>query len=200
MESVVYIFSLLIEYSEPFIFFGAFFFGETVIITAAFLSAQDVFSLSVVFLLSLFGTLVADILWFFAGRYVLSVTHRFKKYEEKYHPFLERLAELYGRSPFLSLLFIKFLYGTRILTILFLSIRKVPFRTFLIYDTIGTVIWLTVIVALGFVAGRTIGIEAAISSFHKVEIGLVLLVVVLIAFRFGTKWITKRWSKQLPKE
>ena len=198
MESAVSLFSLLSAYAHPVIFFGAFFFGEAVIVTAAFLAAQGTLSISTVFILSLLGTLIADTLWFFSGRYVLSLTHRFDKYEEKYRGFLNHLVELYERSPFLSLLFIKFLYGTRVLTILFLSMRKMPIRTFFFYNTIGTLIWLSVITVVGFVAGRTIGIERITSSFRKVELTLLFLVILLVAVRFGTTWITRRFSKEPP--
>ncbi len=59
---------VLTTYQLPAIFFGSFFFGETVILTAAFLGGQNIWSVESVFWLSLAGTIAADSLWFLFGQ------------------------------------------------------------------------------------------------------------------------------------
>ena len=196
MERLVAVFSLLSNHAEPLIFLGAFFFGETVIITAAFLATQGVVSLESVFLFSLAGTLVADVVWFYLGRTFLTVTHRFTAYKEKYQGFLSLLERIYGTRPFLVLLFIKFLYGTRILTILYLSMQRLRLGTFLLFDLIGTMLWLAVIVSLGYLVGRSVGIEGVVTSVQKAEVALLLLLALFFVVRFGSKWITRRFSNR----
>ena len=190
-ESIVQIPSL---YQMPSIFFGAFFFGETVIITAAFLAAEGLWAIYTVFWLSLFGTIVSDSLWFFLGQRMLGMTNRWKKNKEKNDTMISKLKTLAGDRPFLALLFIKFLYGTRILTIIYLSMRKIRFPLFLLFDTIGSLIWLVAILAIGWLAGK--GIVNMIPIFKKFEYALLILAAILILFKIGTTWISKKILKK----
>ena len=145
--------NLLSAYQLPAVFFGAFFFGETVILTAAFLAGQGTWSIESVFWLSLAGTVTSDSLWFLLGQTFFKFTKRWEKYQDQYQTFLIKLEKITGQRPFLSLLFIKFLYGTRILTILYLSIRKVRYATFLLFNTVGTILWLSVMIFVGWWEG-----------------------------------------------
>lgn len=194
MEISATVIQLLSIYQMPSIFFGAFFFGETVIITAAFLASEGLWSIYTVFWLSLLGTIVSDSLWFFLGQRMLGMTNRWKKNKEKYDTMISKLKTLAGDRPFLALLFIKFLYGTRILTIIYLSMRKIRFSLFLLFDTIGSIIWLVAILAIGWLAGK--GIVNMIPIFKKFEYALLLLVAVLILFKIGTTWISKKILKK----
>ena len=94
------------------------------------------------------------------------------------------------------LLFIKFLYGTRILTILYLSMQRLRLGTFLLFDLIGTMLWLAVIVSLGYLVGRSVGIEGVVTSVQKAEVALLLLLALFFVVRFGSKWITRRFSNR----
>lgn len=185
---------LLSLYQMPSIFFGAFFFGETVIISAAFLAAEGLWSIYTVFWLSLLGTIVSDSLWFFLGKQLLTRTKKWEKYKKKHDTLISKLQTLAGDRPFLALLFIKFLYGTRILTIIYLSMRKIHFSLFLLFDTIGSLIWLVAIVAIGWLAGK--GIVNMVPIFKKFEYALLILAVVLIIFKIGTTWISKKILKK----
>ncbi len=194
MDFSVIIVNLLSFYQLPAIFWGAFFFGETVVITAAFLSAQGIWSLLNVFWLALAGTLISDALWFLFGKSFLKLLNRWQRYQQKHDKFVKKLERILGRRPFLVLLFIKFLYGTRILTIIYLSLRKIRFRTFLIFNTIGTLVWLVVMIAIGWLAGK--GIANVIPVFHRIGYALSLLVLFLIIFKVITSWLGKRIIKK----
>lgn len=193
MEISATIFELLSIYQLQAIFWGAFFFGETVVIAAAFLAAQGLWSIHNVFWLSLVGTIVADSLWFFLGQHLFK-HKRLEKHRQKHQSALSKLETLAGEKPFLALLFIKFLYGTRILTIIYLSMRKVKFSLFLLFDTIGAIIWLFVILGIGWLAGK--GIVNMLPLFKKIEYILLVLVIILILFKLGTTWISKKILKK----
>lgn len=185
---------LLITYQLPAIFFGAIFFGETVIITAAFLAGQEVWSISSVFWLSLFGTLLSDTLWFFCGQTIFKMAHKWERYKNTYDTMLRNVEKLTGKKPFLSLLFIKFLYGTRILNIVYLSIRKIPFSTFLLFDTLGTIIWLAVLLPIGWYAGQQLADVTDI--VRKTSYALTTLVVLILANKFVSVWLGKKVTKK----
>jgi len=99
-----------------------------------------------------------------------------------------------GQKPFLALLFIKFLYGTRILTILYLSIRKVHYPTFFLFNTIGTVFWLLVMIFVGWLVGR--GTADAGQVFSRVEYTLTALVLLIVLYRIITTWLGKEITKK----
>ena len=186
--------NLLSTYQLPAIFLGSFFFGETVILTAAFLAGEGTWSISSVFWLSLAGTVISDSLWFLLGQTVFKFTRQWEKYQDKYQVFLIKLEKLTGKRPFLALLFIKFLYGTRILTILYLSIRKMPYSTFILFNTIGTVLWLFVMIAIGWSAGK--GIAGADQIFSRVEYIITALVILIVLYRIITGWLGKKIVKE----
>lgn len=188
------IFHILSLYQLPAIFLGAFFFGETVIITAAFLAAQGFWSLGNIFWLSLAGTLISDSLWFLFGQRILQIFHRWERYKEQSTNLLATLEKITGQRPFLSLLFIKFLYGTRILTIVYLSIRKMKFLTFAVFDTIGSALWLAIIISIGWLAGK--GIINLVPFLNKFEYAMLFLILVILIFRFGTIWLSKKITKE----
>lgn len=186
--------TLLLTYQLPAIFLGAFFFGETVILTASFLSGQGIWSLSNVFLLSLTGTIISDGIWFLFGQAIFRLTHKWSNSQKKYHQLIIKLDKITGQKPFLSLLFIKFLYGTRILTILYLSIRKIGFWTFVIFDTIGTIFWLAVMISIGWLAGK--GMSNFIPFVQKTEYALLVIALLIIIFKLTTSWIEKKIIKK----
>lgn len=187
------IIKILSSYQIPAILLGTFFFGETVIITAAFLSTRGIWSPIDVFWLSLVGTTLSDSLWFFFGQYLLDAAHRWEKYQPKYRKLADMLEKISGKRPFVSLLFIKFLYGTRILTIIYLSLREIRFSIFLIFDTLGTIFWLAVMILIGWLAGK--GIADIIPIFNKLEYALLVLVLLLIIVKIISLWARKKTIK-----
>lgn len=184
---------LLSSYHIPATFVGAFFFGESVIITAAYLTAQLHWSVALVVLAAFLGTVVSDTIWFFVGRLLerrLSRTERFGRQRERIASLLKTLT---GTRPALALLFIKFLYGSRIAMIFYLAARQVSLPAFLFFNAIGTLIWLAVIFPLGYIASE--GIGQTQSAVRTIEIAAVVLVASAILFRLLSIWLTKRFSK-----
>ncbi|MBC8207516.1 MAG: VTT domain-containing protein [Kiritimatiellales bacterium] len=186
--------SLLSSFRAPAIFTGSFFFGETVIFTAAFLAAEGLWPVTDVFWLSLAGTVLSDMVWFLFGQRILKLFHKYEKYREQSTRLLDALGGITGRRPFLALLFTKFLYGTRILTIVYLSMRKVGFATFVFYEIIGTLLWLPVILAVGWLAGSSlINLMPFLDGFESAALYLAL---VIIGFKGVTLWIRKEMVKE----
>ena len=189
-----FILSLLTTYQLPAIFLGAFFFGETVIVTAAFLAGQGIWSLWTVFVLSLSGTLLSDSLWFIFGQSILQFLQKWKKGRRKIDALKKEEVPLKKYTPFFVLLFIKFLYGTRIITILYLSSRKLNFWLFLLFDTIGTVVWLIVMMAIGWSVSQ--GTYQWSPLLQRTEYVLVLLALTLVGTHFFIVWISKKITKK----
>jgi len=187
------VFEFLRLYQLPLVFIGAFLFGETVIISAAFLASQGAMSIFYVALLAFLGTVISDSLWFYFGNY-LFWQRKYLIDNDKYQWVIDQIRQKTGNKSFLALLFIKFLYGTRVLTIIYLSTQKLKFRTFLLFNSLGTMIWLSVILPIGWLAGK--GIANFVSLLNKIEYLLIALVIFVIIFRMAAIWLTKKLTKE----
>ncbi|MEX2014226.1 MAG: VTT domain-containing protein, partial [Parcubacteria group bacterium] len=143
---------------------------------------------------SLLGTVISDSLWFFLGQFFFQLTKRWEKYQGKYQSFMLKLEEWTRHEPFFALLFIKFLYGTRILTIIYLSARKVRFSTFFFFNFIGTVIWLAVVISIGWLVGK--GVGGAGTALHQIQYAITVLVLLIIFYKIATAWLSRKITKK----
>lgn len=184
--------SFLEQYHVLAIFIGSFLFGESVIIAAAFLSGQGQWSPEMVFFVGLLGTVISDSVWYGLGQYFLRGP-RWEKYYQKNERLIIGVEKFLGKRPFLLLLFFKFLYGTRILMIVYLSVKKLSYRIFLLFDTLGTMIWLFAMIGIGFLAGR--GSANLIPYINRFEIAFSAIVVLILVIKLFTLWINKRLIK-----
>jgi len=182
--------TLLTTYQVPSVFVGAFFFGDSVILTSAFLAGQLSWSPVPIFLAALTGTIVSDTLWYLFGRYFagrFSYTTFFRREREKMSGFIERLV---GQRPLTALILVKFLYGSRIAMILYAASSGITFWSFTLFNTLGAIIWLLVFLPLGYLAGR--GVNHVAPLLEALPIALGVLVISIIVFRIITIWMEKR--------
>jgi membrane protein DedA with SNARE-associated domain len=185
---------LLTVYRIPTVFFGAFFFGDSVVLTAAYLAGQLQWPVVPIFLAAFLGTAVADTMWFFAGVFLAPrfANMQFLQGErEKAAAFLRKLI---GEKPQYGLILIKFVYTGRIAMILYVAARGLSFRIFAIYNSIGIALWLIVFFPLGYLAGR--GVGQALPLVNAIEAAIVVLIVSTIGMRILTIWLTKRITKE----
>ncbi len=185
-------FQFLGEHQILLIFLGSFLLGESVIITLALLAAQGIISLPFLFLFGVLGTIVSDTAWFYIGK-ILQSKHFFKKKLHRHHRLFFSVNKITGKKPFLFLLVAKFLYGTRILFITYLSIRKLRYLTFILFDTLGTMVWFAIIISLGWLAGK--GIVNFIPIFRSVQYFVAAIIILLIIIKVLTLWFTKKIAK-----
>ncbi len=162
------------------LFIGSFFFGEVSIIGASFLAGQGKVSLFEIFFIGFLATLCFDFLIFI-------IVHKFcelpsyLRYKKKHAEAFETAKATTGKNPLSMLLYSKFLYGTRILSIALLVDQNTSFSRFVIADLLGTFLWLTSSIALGYFAGKGIhGLQMLSRNIELLFTGIFLL---FIAFR-----------------
>ena len=189
MVKLDYFLDLFLIHNYSLFFLGSFFGGDMFIFAMSFLAGQGLWSWWSVFLICFVGTIASDCVWFLSGTQILD---RFRKYK-----FFKKLDTKYlpKGKPWKVLLIFKFLYGTRILTIIYFGVRKLSFLKFLILDSIGTLEWLAVIVLIGWLAGR--GIANYINLFQNISIALTALLIAALVFKFGLIWFGQKLKKQL---
>jgi membrane protein DedA with SNARE-associated domain len=189
--------TLLTTYQIPSIFIGAFFFGDSVILTGAYLAGELGWSPVPIFLAALAGTIVSDTLWFFFGKYFasrFSEVKFLKKEREKMSGFIARLV---GERPWQALIMVKFLYGSRVAMILYCAASGISFWSFSLFNAIGAVVWLLVFIPLGYVAGM--GISQVAPFIDALPAALAVLVASFIVFRIITIWMEKK-IKNVPQQ
>ncbi|HLD60751.1 MAG TPA: VTT domain-containing protein [Patescibacteria group bacterium] len=182
--------NFLTTYFIPTIYFGSFFLGEAAILPAAFLSAQGIYSPIAVFGIALIGTVSSDSIWFFLGEPLFKRFGSWKRYEEKMVHIQNKLHGFTGKRPYLMLLFIKFFYGARVLTIMYVASRRVKYRTFLLFNTLGTLPWLAVLISIGWLAGRNI--VNAVNLFGNIRLALSAIILALIVVKLASVWIRRK--------
>ena len=181
---------LLAQHHAWLVFFGSFLFGETLIIPAAAIAAQGHFSVLAVAGWAYLGTVVSDGIWFVAARPLSRLLERSEQSQARSKAALNWISKRFGDRPERALLFIKFVYGTRIATIVYLSVRKLALRVFVAYNSVGTGLWIVVIVSIGWLAGR--GIANLQSSLTKIEYLLPVAIILALGLKGLVAWLSKR--------
>jgi len=191
---------LFLEYG-PFIAYvilllGSFVEGESIVLTAGFLSYKGYLSLPLIMLISFTGTLFADQLLFFIGRwYGPGLLERRPKLKEK----SARVFNLLHRYHTWYILGFRFVYGVRVASPLVIGAAGIPVRRFVILNLIAAVIWAVLSCWAGYLLGYFFAdqIETIIQKaiqFQKVTISIIVLIIAGISLYFY--WRKRHNQKQ----
>lgn len=180
---------------EPAIFLGTVFFGEVIVLTAAFLSGNGMWSVWSVFLFSLAGVLVSDAAWFYFGRRSNRLLQRYTNRLEKYRAYVTYIDNAFERRPWRTMLFLKFLYGTRIIMIVYLSLTPLSLRRFVAADAFATTILLSLVITVGWLAGA--GVIHAIPSLANIQYAILILLGIIVVYKLMTLWLSRQIDKSI---
>lgn len=169
---------------------GAFFGGDALIIFLSSLAGQGLINLWTIILFCSLGTISSDVAWFFLGRSKFAdklISN--SKMNAGYSKF-ERILTRYGRSDFLLLLVVKFIYGIRIITIIYFSRERRNFVRFLNYNSIAVIIITVFVAFIGWMAGKGISVYA--DFYDNFKMAMKFIVIFLVVFII-LKSLVKRW-------
>ena len=182
------------SYSYVVSFFAPAFGGDAAAIGLAFLSAQGHYPLWTLFTFGVVGTVFADSVWFFiAKQRVVNTIRNGGRFSARYQKVEETVVRLSHSNDFLLLLLAKYIYGTRILTIFYVSLKELAFGKFLIYSSVTTVLWIIPICTIGWLAGM--GFDMVLTMFRNVQLALAFLLVLVVLF-YVIQRVIKRWLIQ----
>lgn len=188
MESLApIIIKILADYGYIIVFLGAFAAGELVILAAVFLASLGILNISLVIVFGLLGIILSDNLWYFIGTKLNNKFDYFKKffyrfnYQKKVLSFKNKFNNNYRQFLIMS----KFIYGVRILTLLTSGYQKIPYNKFVLFNLIGTLCWMVIIVFLGYVMGLSWNYLGQYSHYARyfVLFGLLILFVIRYVFK-----------------
>lgn len=178
-------------------FFGALIGGEETVLLLAAFAARDLYPIWIIFVFCFLGVFIADAIWFFVGRSRMVTRlkeHRyFKVHSERARDFI---SNKFKGNHFVLLMSTKFLYGLRLVTIMYLG-RRMKFRKFIIYNLVVAAIWTAAIVGLGWFAGQ--GIGWLWDTYKDVQMIIATIIIIAIVFyilkiilgKVTAKWATK---------
>lgn len=167
--------------------------GETVILAAVIVATQGEWSLTEVVLWCFVGTVASDALWFRLAGVVDARWLQRREASARQRRAVAWLRRRTGERPHLALLFIKFLYGSRFLMLVYLATRRLSLRRFLLFDSVGAAVWLAVLVPIGWLLGHGLMTAAAAG---RLDLAIGGVVVALLVTRGTFVWIRNRRARR----
>ncbi|PIZ50586.1 hypothetical protein COY27_06600 [Candidatus Woesearchaeota archaeon CG_4_10_14_0_2_um_filter_33_13] len=202
MSLVTTILSFFLQYTPLLSFLGAIIGGEETLILLSILASQGHLLVWTVFIFFYMGIITSDLLWYFIGRTKLFDWMIKRKYISKVYLRWDKLLNRATKgNNFQALLITKFLYGLRLPTIMYLARERMHFKSFLFYTIIVNFIWTSIIMMIGWSAGKGISLATDLSNnliLYLVLIGITMLVFTLL-IKFLSK-ITKKWLIKTQKQ
>lgn len=160
------------------IFLGAAFGGEMIIIPLSFLAAQKIFPLSSFLFISFFAVVFSDTFWFLLGRTRIALKIINNRYAvSTISVVMQAIYKLSKGNNFIALIFIKFLFGTRVIFLFYFSKTSMTVREFISYNFSAIFIWLAVIIPIGFFSGLGFTYVSDILGNIYAGLGFVFLVL-----------------------
>lgn len=177
------------------VFIGAAFGGELAMFTLGFLAAQGFFSIYLLFYVSFLGTMSSDILYFWLGRTKLAdrlFSHEYTN--TTINMITEAVRKVSKGSHFIALLLANFMIASRIILIIYVSKTDLKFKKFLYYESIALVLWLLVLISIGFFAGR--GFTYLSNILQNIYTGIGFLLLIVLIMIFIQIWLKKFFTKE----
>jgi membrane protein DedA with SNARE-associated domain/membrane-associated phospholipid phosphatase len=198
MEILARIISLFTTYGYPIVFFGVMLEnagipvpGETILLAAGFFASHGQFSLPLVILIAAAGAVVGDNLGYLAGRRLgRPFIERYGRYFWLTPGRIEASERFFERHGNKTILIARFISGLRVFAAFFAGISRMPWRTFLIYNASGALLWATAISSLGYFFGN---------SWQLLEkwVGRAGLFIAGIIIACAAILILARWRQQI---
>jgi membrane protein DedA with SNARE-associated domain len=172
---------LLIRYGLMAVFVGAATEGDVTMILAGVTAHLGLLDLSSVMALGALGSFAGDLSLYGIGRARAGSFRRSRIYRQGGRA-IERLVDRLGVWQIAGA---RFVYGTRVVSMLFWGIRGLPFWRFACVDLAGCVLWSIVLGGAGFMVSNSAA--ALVGRVRRVRawlgVALVISVAMMVAFR-----------------
>ena len=158
--------------------------GNIFVLFLSTLAGQGIFSYFSVLLICLVGTFIADAIWFNIGktRFVDNLLKR-PHFLYNYKYLKKALHKSSEKNKFFVFLGSKFVYGTKILTLMYSGRRKMHIDHFIKYNYISSTIWVATLVTIGFLAGK--GFTKILEFFDNLRLALTVFILAIASVYFA---------------
>jgi membrane protein DedA with SNARE-associated domain len=182
---------LLVRFGPPAVLLGAALEGDASVLIAGVMAHLGFLSLPQAIALGALGGWLSDCAWYALGRRGGATLRRSASFA-RIGAFIERLAARLGPWEIVPA---RFVYGTRIPSMLFWGVNRLPFARFATIAALACVAWSVVFASLGFVlSDRAAAILGEVKRIELWLAGAVVLaaVVVLVLRALGPKAVSDR--------
>lgn len=160
--------------------------SELIIPLAGYSAAQGELNVLLVIAVATLGALVGALPWYYLGK--VFGLERLKKISRSYGRLLtlspddiDKAAGWFSRHGRVAVLFGRLIPAVRTLISVPAGIASMPLPTFLLYTTIGSAIWNTALVSLGYFLGNQH--ELVSGYLGPISDGVILLIVAIYIYR-----------------
>jgi membrane protein DedA with SNARE-associated domain len=169
------------------VFVGAVFEGDVTMILAGVVAHMGLMNPVTAVGAGACGAVLSDGGFYLAGRYSRAAIERSRMYVRA-RPVLDRLV---GRLGAWQIVLARFVYGTRVASMLFWGMRALPWRRFLPLDALACTLWAGALVGLGFSLSASAAV--LIGDVKEAELwllgGLLAATIIVLALRAWGRWL-----------
>lgn len=169
--------------------------SELIMPLAGFTIAQGKMSFIPAVLAGIIGTMVGALPWYYAGQLVGE--RRLRRFVDRYGKWLtlsgkdiDKANRWFNRHGAKTVLFCRLIPGVRTLISLPAGINQMPIALFLLYSTVGTALWVTLLTASGYFLGR----NYSLVELYLAPVSKLILLGLIIAF---VGWIILRKRRKV---
>lgn len=154
--------------------------GETILLAAGFFAAQGHFQIWGVIAIAALGAVLGDNAGYFIGRRVGRATlERYGRYAGLTHSRIAHMDRFFAAHGNKTILVARFITGLRVFAALLAGSSRMQWRTFVIYNMLGAVLWSVAITLAGFFFGRSWdALERWIKGAGLIALGIGLVIVI----------------------
>lgn len=167
------------QYGYIAVFIGTFLEGEIFLLVAGFFVKHGFLQPLPTFIFSILGALTHELIYFFIGRWKGRHFLLGNRYTKRRYRKAKKMIDKYG---VLSLFFIRFLYGMRVVPMMLFGATGFNFYKFLFFNLISLVIWATIFLSLGYVFGHTAEIIFGKVKDIYLTTGIIIVIVALVVY------------------
>lgn len=157
--------------------------GPAATLVAAVLASLGAFNIWVVFILSVIGDIIGDIVLYGFGHYSnVPFIHKFKDRIGITEVRIQKIEEKFNQSGEKIIFFVKATTGLKAITFVAAGVARMQFKKFVIYTTLGGIVWSGLLSALGYLYGYLWQEIAQYIKWVGILIATIIVLTILIVY------------------
>lgn len=182
---------LISQYGYALMALGALMEGETFLIAGGIAAKHGLLSVPWLIALAWVGSTIHDLVCFFFGRY--AGTWLLRK-RPAWQMKVEKTYRIFSKYGLWTVIFMRFLYGFRIIIPVSLGTTSIPVGKFVMYDVIGGLLWSATFIIGGYIFGEALDVALHKMVEYHYWIGYILAGFIVLCVICLVLWLW--WRKR----
>jgi membrane protein DedA with SNARE-associated domain len=179
--------ALLVQYHPYLITFIVSFISEELLVFLAILSGRGILSLWIVYIVGILAVMIFDSIIFAVGRSKIGKYIEDRFFSEKAMD--KKIKFAHKKRALVYLIITKFVWGTRIASIFYYSVKGMKYKKFAIYNFISLLIWSSIMLPAGWLAGRGFDLLLRVIKGTEKLLAVILIAILMI---YTLHWLIKK--------